>query len=125
MKGLDETGAAAPSLDRQAAPEFKSTFDLKCLASVNRNEANPFAAHPLERWMASSDEEFDQVRISAILSDPAHIFEELIFAVSSKIGGAFFFFGKIGEKFEQIVKRVVCNPNRARRERGVPSALSN
>jgi hypothetical protein len=43
---VDESGTAAPALDRQAAPEADSTGDLERLAPVQRQEPNTAFAHP-------------------------------------------------------------------------------
>ena len=123
VQRLDQTGPATPRLDRQPAPEFEFAFDLERLASVNRNEADPLAAQPLERRVAAPHQQLHHVGIGVILGHAAHVLEKLIFRVGPEIGVGLFFVGKIGQQFEQIGERVVCNPNRARGERRVAASL--
>src|SRR5262249_33950311 len=72
---LDQAGAAAPGLGREAAPEFVAgaVVDLVRLAAVARLELDALLAQPHEGLEAALDQYLAQVGIGAVLRDAAHV----------------------------------------------------
>jgi hypothetical protein len=54
---FDQARAAAPSLNRQAAPEFEFPVDLVGLAAVDRDKTDALALHPAHRLFAARYEQ--------------------------------------------------------------------
>src|SRR4051812_12487938 len=82
---FEQAGSAAPDLARQPAPELVAAVDLHRLAPVARLEARTLLAHPLQRGVASVDERLDELRVAAILREPADVLEEVLAQVLAEV----------------------------------------
>ena len=112
---VDQAGAAADRLDREAAPELELAVDLERLAAVDRDEAHALLAHPVQRVEAARDQELDQVGIGAVLRDARHVVEELVGRVGAEVGGVDLLGGEVGDQRLDVVDAVVDDADRRRR----------
>src|SRR5205807_5477633 len=61
--GGDQAGAAAPTLDREAAPEFELAVHFERLPTVDRRKLDALAAHPAHRLSAFLDQQLGEIRV--------------------------------------------------------------
>ena len=78
---IDQTRTASPSFDCQPAPELEPAIDLERLSTIDRLETHAFSTHPTHRFAAAPDQNFSQLRISAIFGNAGHIVEKLLLGI--------------------------------------------
>ena len=96
VQRLDETRAAAPCLQHEAAPEFEPTVDLEGLLAVDRQELDALLAHPEHRLARAAHQRLAHVRVGPVLGDAPHVIEELIFGVGAEVGDGSLFLREVG-----------------------------
>src|SRR3990172_7311643 len=90
IQGTDQTRAAAPCGHNGASPKLEPSIEVVCRPTELRKETPPLLVKPMSRRVAVFDQNFAQVRISAVLRDPCHVVEELFFTVSAEIAPSHF-----------------------------------
>ena len=127
LRGLgehgDEAGPAADGFDGQPAPKFEFAVDLERLAAVDRNEANAFLAHPVQRIEALGNQKLDQIGIGAILRNARHVVEELVGGIGAEIRGLDFRRREVGHQRLDVVDAVIDDADRARGEAAVAAGF--
>src|SRR5262249_5803799 len=119
----DKAGSAADGLDGEAAPELELPLDLECLAAVDRNEAYALLAYPAERVEASRHQQFDQIRIGAILRHSRHVIEKLLSCVCAEVGGGNFLVCQIRHQRLDVVDAVINDAHRSGGEAAVAAGV--
>ena len=99
---IDQARAAAPGLDREAAPELVLAVHLEGLAAVGRLEAHALAAHPLQGLEAAADQDVGELGVAAVVGHPAHVVEELVGRVGAEIDVALLVLGEVVELGEVV-----------------------
>ena len=119
---LDETGTAAPRLQRQPAPEHELALMLEGLPRIHRREADALRAHPQQRLLALRDQQLGHVRVAAVVGQPAEIVVILVLRVGAEIRGRQLLLGQVAE-FQQVIDAVIDKAQRACRIARVAAAL--
>src|SRR5581483_1505409 len=104
---LHETRSATPCLDSKATPELKLPVNLVRLATINWDETDTLLLHPPHGATATLHQKFAKVGISTIFRDPSHVVEELVFAVSAKVGIGNFLRSEVGHERLEVVDAVI------------------
>ena len=117
--GLQQTGAAAPGLNREAAPELEAAVHLESLAAPNRLEADALAAHPLEGRQAAGDQDLHQLRVGTVVGDPDHVVEEAGLVVAPEVGLGHLLIAQVRHQRAQRGDAVVGDPHGSGGETGV------
>src|SRR5690606_24105903 len=61
VQGVHESRTTAPGLDHEASPELELAVDLEGLLTVDRQELDALAPHPLHRVERAADQELAHV----------------------------------------------------------------
>lgn len=113
--GVEQSRSAAPHFARQSAPELVSAVHFHGLAPVARLEAHALLAHPLERRVTVVDERLDEIGITAVLREPADIFEIVLPQVLAEIRARDLLARQIGNDLEQVFDAAIRGAHLPRR----------
>src|SRR6185295_4009619 len=113
---FDQPRPAADRFHREAAPELELAADLERLPAPRRSEAHAALSHPLRGRQALLDEDFGEVRIAAVLGDPRHVVEELLFGIGAEVGVGDFLRREVRDQRLEIVRPAVGEAEQSRGE---------
>ena len=118
----DQLRAAAVQVARQPAPKFEFAVHLERLPAQRRLEFDAMLLEPQRRLVGPADQHLGQLRVAAVLRQPAHVVEILAFRVGAEIDVRQVEIGDVrrqGEKFvDPVVNEAECAPG----EGGVAAA---
>ena len=120
---LDQAGAAAPGLHRQAAPELELAVHLEGLPAPDRLEAHALAAQPLHGLEGAAHQDLAQLGMGAVAGDAEHVVEELVLGVGAEVALRHLGIRQVGHDLAQILDTVIGEADGAGGEAGVAAGL--
>ena len=118
----DEMLAAAQDVARQSAPELEFAVHLECLSAKRRLEPDAMLAQPKSSVEAVADQHLGEIRVAAVLGQPAHVVEILAVGVAAEVDARQIEVGDIGRKPQQVFDAGIGEAECTARERGVAAA---